>query len=331
VLWSLSFVALVIGPIVAAFYDPDGLKIALRTWILLASLCGSYAGVEAFVLHRNPLFDWAYHSAPSPLIQQWGVYRATSTLGHPLTNAAFFSTAIPLAIGIGMKERHTGGKYIFAVIPCSIGLLATASRAASLGAIIGTAFTLLLLFQARDDRHRGLLRFCLVLLAFSAVTLLASGGLVERTTSAEANTSYAYRSESFQAGKQLLAASPITGFGPGLGDLAKLRYVNDGHLQAGLENSWMEIAVGSGIPGLLLVISLVTLALRRNVRRKEWGLCGALTVYLFTAATSALLEQQQPYLLLFGLLLAASLFQASETKEDDGSAFVAQNGRMLLT
>jgi len=313
-LWVLSFCGLVMAPVLGGARDRRGLERALRTWVALASLCGGFAAIEAFVLHRNPLFDWAYHSGSSPLVQVWDVYRATSTLGHPLTNAVFFATAIPIALGF-VGGPH-GRRYLVAIAPCAVGLLATASRGAAAGAGVGIVVAVLMAALSRQDRYRSFLRAGIALVMLGALAVIGSGALSERSSSQEATGSASYRSLAFGAGRSLAARSPLTGFGPGVADQAKRQFVSAGDPKAGLEDSWMQIVVGGGLPALALTAALVALACSMAAKARNWGLLGALIAYLIAAATSALVEQQQPYLLFFGILLASSIWLGDRAPPD---------------
>ncbi len=110
VAWTAGFAVLALLPAALVPFEPAAARPIVSTWTGLAAVLGVYASLEAWVLRDNPLLGWAYRSAPAPdgFDQIWSVYRATTTMGHPLVNATFFAVALPLAVD---RACATGGRW----------------------------------------------------------------------------------------------------------------------------------------------------------------------------------------------------------------------------
>jgi len=113
--------------------NPKKLSKYLKIFILSILFISSYALIE-YMFKENFLYHSLYiHSNTSWYLGFTGnLYRTTTSLGHPLTNAVFFLFVIPLT-------KHISKKTTFYLISSSILILAifsTGSRSASLICLI---------------------------------------------------------------------------------------------------------------------------------------------------------------------------------------------------
>jgi hypothetical protein len=317
--WTFNFLLLAVVPALLLSSDPSYRGPLLTTIISLGAALGSVAAIETYVLHANPIYDWAYKSATPSLIQLSSVYRATTTLGHPLVNAAFFVVAAPLSLDAYLRGQ--GRKYLFALAAASVGVLTTASRSGAIALALGLGVTAIASarwggrIEAKTKAiSAGSIALAAIVVLFIAVSL--SGSLYDRHSSLEGRASAEYRESSIGSGLILSREAPLFGVGPGRADSVKRLNVRAGNSRLGLENSWLQVLVALGWPGLCLFTATMLRAARSSVRCRDAGLVGALTAYSMIAGGFNLIEGQWPALLLLGILLgSASKPSASRTTE----------------
>ncbi len=301
VAWTAGFAVLALLPAALAPFEPAAARPIVSTWTGLAAVLGVYASLEAWVLRDNPLLGWAYRSAPAPdgFDQIWSVYRATTTMGHPLVNATFFAVALPLAVDRALRHRRPLD--LAAVAATGAGLLATGSRGALVAGAVAATVTCALAVRDADAR-----RWAPAVLALVAVGVVVGGTtLLARTASAEGRDSLTYRIEVLGDALAVAGDNVAFGVGPGAAGVVK------GEAERGVaafpyENAWVEMVVATGAPGALLLAVLCALAARRAARAGRAGVAGAVVAYAITAATFNLLEGHRPAHVLLGALLVAA-------------------------
>jgi len=301
VAWTAGFAVLALLPAALAPFEPGAARPVAATWTALATVLGVYAAVEAWVLRDNPLLGWAYRSAPAPdgFDQVWSVYRATTTLGHPLVNATFFAVTLPLAVDRALRHRRPLD--LAAVAAAGAGLLATGSRGALVAGAVAATVTCALAVRDADAR-----RWAPAVLALVAAGVVVGGAsLLARTASTEGQTSLTYRIEVLGDALAVAGDHAVFGVGPGAAGVVK------GEAERGVaafpyENAWVEMVVATGVPGALLLAALCALAARRAAREGRAGVAGAIIAYAVTAATFNLLEGHRPAHVLLGALLVAA-------------------------
>lgn len=303
--WTLSFLCLGLLPLVLTRREPQASEIIVGTWLVLAGILGAYAGLERVVLHGNPVLDWAYDSAARPIAQNWGSYRATTTLGHPLVNATFFVCGLCLALG-RWRHSHSNVELLCALF-AGVGVAATASRGGLIAMCIGGLVTVASPILARG-RASG--RVKKVALVGAVVILLLVGGLgattvLARGQAVEASSSIDYRVTAAAGAVQLVKSSPVLGVGPGRA--AEVKASGFGPLgDVPFENSWLELAVALGIPATLLLGHLLLAACRRALRAGDPGVAGAIVAFGLMLASFNLLEGHRSAHVLVGLLLGTA-------------------------
>jgi O-antigen ligase len=327
--WLISFVALVVLPALMGRSDPEVRRVVQGTWILLAAVLGVYALLETFVLHANPLYGPLYAAAPGThrLTQIWGVYRATTSLGHPVENGVFFAVAVPLALGRAMARRSPAA--VLAALLALGGVIASASRAALYAAIVGAV--LVLASPAKrfvGARRAGIIR--LAGLAVVVVTLTVGVLYVQsRAGSAEAIRSSTFRSSEVTIAVQAVESQPLLGSGPGAASFSHQSQLH-GSGAGAFESFWLELAVGAGLPGLLLGVCVLLTALVSALRGGAADVAGALLAYLVAASAYNAFEGGRQEFLELGLLLAMALSASARRTlpEQDRSGLQARLDRV---
>jgi O-antigen ligase len=311
--WSVSFGVLAIGVAAALRGRDDAARLLESGWLALAAFVAAFAVVEAFVLHGNPLFGRYYENPENSraVVQLWSVYRATTTLGHPLVNGVFLACAVPIALNWTARRRSYGSVALTALI--LLGLISTGSRGAVIAAALGGMVALAVRTSGRGAfgavSPKRIVAGCLVgvLIIVSAGSLYLNG----REDSEEGRISAGYRQAALQRGFELVREQPVFGSGPGTAYIASADQLGiargQGDLGGALENSWLELAVATGLTGMLLVLALIGEAARRALAAGDGAVLGALAAYLGAAANFNWLEAYPGGHLILGLLMGWAL------------------------
>jgi O-antigen ligase len=329
-LWSLSFCVLALGVAYSTRFIPQAAAELERAWLALGGVVAAYAVLEAFVLHANPVFGSFYEhtTAGRPVLQVWSVYRATTTLGHPLVNGLFLACTFPIAVGWAANRRSLGTAALAALVLA--GVAATGSRGALLAAVIGGGVALAIRLPA-GGRVTAISPLRLAVACVVGLALLAGAGSVflgGRQDSEEGRISSDYRSQALTRGMQLIRADPLFGSGPGTAYRASAGQLGilPGDPSAGgaLENSWLELAVAAGLVGLVLVLVLLAEAVRAALAAGNGGVLGALVAFVASAASFNWLEGYRGGHVLLGLLLGLAFVAHHRPTTDDSSAVRAR-------
>ncbi len=306
--WTLSFALLAVGCALVVRAVPASVRPLRATWVTLAAGVGLFAMVEVLLLKTNPVFGSYFAHPPGasrPLTQVWSVYRATTSLGHPLINGLFLAVSVPLCVQALLRRPSFRAVCTFALTLG--GLFVTGSRGAMIAAVVGAAAVLLLDHSApRRTENKRSIRVERALASIGvAVTIvvLASGAYLNgRSETREGQVSTAYRQESLGRAVSLVGTHAIVGVGPG-GAFRAAAPQAGAAVGGALENSWLELAVALGVPGFGLVLWLVGHGATRAVRSADGALAGAYCAFFIAASTFNWLEAERGGHLLFGLLL----------------------------
>jgi O-antigen ligase len=249
--WFVSFATLVLLPALLATRDPEVRHTVSRTWIAVAAVLGAYALVEAFVLQANPLFDALYANGPrGELVQKWSIYRATTSLGHPISNGGFFAIAVPLALGAAL--RHRSGPAAAAAVLAAGGVVASGSRGALAAMLAGAAVVVLRPTPGVSRSAGAAAGKALGVMALVATLVLGAAYLAARDASGEGADSAAFRVTQVPVALQSVATSPVFGTGPGAASYSQESLLSRIGGAGAFESFWLELVVGAGVPGLLL-------------------------------------------------------------------------------
>lgn len=154
--WVIAFATLAFLPTFLG--DARTARTVRRTMLVLVAVTGSYAILE-YLLSANPIYDPIYALLGQPEVQNWSVYRAHSTFGHPLYASFFLAAGFALALGTAL-ERPSFWPFAVAAI-AGIGVVTTVSRG-GLAAVAASAVVVILLVVFRSDRVSGMIKFLTV-------------------------------------------------------------------------------------------------------------------------------------------------------------------------
>ena len=309
--WVFSFALLVLLPFCLAGSEPLAGPLIIRVFAVLAGALSLLAALEAYVLQANPLLGDIYANARNAdaFTQIWSVYRATTTLGFPLVNGAFFCVGLPLAVGLFLSTGRR--RWLGIALLTAVGLAATSSRGAAVAAVAGVAATIMLHLRPRSPDPRRVAAAAIAVIALGGVAIIP---FTQRASDAEGAASASYRLTVLEPGLRLVAEHPLTGLGSGAASYIKGQ---DPSLLEGLsrqasipdlsfENSWLELLLGAGLPGLLLVAALLFGAVRAAGTRRP-GAAGALVAWMVVAASFNYLDGHRPAHMVLGALAFAAL------------------------
>jgi polysaccharide biosynthesis protein PslJ len=298
-LWAMNFLVLVIAVCwLASKTRPDAMRLLERTWMATAAILGALAVFEHQLGH-NPIPYLANHYTLTQ--QYWSVYRVTTTLGTPLVNGTFFAAAAAIAWArmVIRPSLFTAASFLGA----GAGLVFSYTRSALLGA--GVAF--LVLTIVRLSRRGG--DFGLKFVAAVVIALSCIGGYTAiqvRAQSAEANSSATLRGQAVRAAAIIAADHHYIGSGPGTSHRAQLATgtaVPFYSQRSGIENSYLQIFVSIGVPGVAAVCLLIAVTIGSGLRQRAYTGVGALIAVAVSAGGYSMAESAVPALALIGLAM----------------------------
>lgn len=316
--WSAAFALLVLVPLLTAMDEPTVSRLK-STWVFLGALLTVFGAVE-YLLESNPVYGSLYLSGPFPIEQYWNSYRITTSLGHPLWNSLFF--AIAAAMGVG-KYAETGRYRWLLLGAMSIaGIFLTVSR----GGVVAAAIAIVVVALARgvaapsvrnvdaapEGQSIGSRRISRMI-AISLVGVVGVSAVVQSATYAERSSSsngiasYDARVDLLSLGFELSRQYRHLGAGAGNSNLA----VVDANQTAVVENSYLQLLISLGVPGLLLFLALIILAVVAAFRCGSMAVGGGLIAYAVAIGGFNWLEASRAGLLLFGMLLLMSFSESS--------------------
>jgi len=302
----ISFLVLVVLLSLVGFGDQRAGRVVENTWIILGAVLGAYALIEAFVLHANPLLGGIFAGGPAALSQHYAIYRATTTLGHPVDNGLFFVVAVPLALG-RVVSRDRVRWHLLATALAGGGVIASGTRTAVVGALISGAVVLFGPTSAMVRRRGGVGVRLAVAMAMALTLVLGIWYVSARNTSAEGSTSASFRTTEITVAKLGIAESPVVGVGPGVAAVRWKTELTGTNGAGAFESIWLEIVVGSGLPGLVLGLGVFATAIGTALRGRATPAAAAMVAFLVTASGFNVWEGGRPIQVRTGLLLVMCL------------------------
>ncbi len=275
---------------------------------VLGAAIGVYAVVEWF-MGDNVVYDFLYRTvgAGDGGVQHWDVYRAEASFGHPLYAAAFLAAALAAAVGDWIQRP--GWRRLVLTVPIAGGLAVTVSRGALLSAAIAIAIGLIaaIITARRGERRRRVL--IAVALALAGTAIVALPVVRDRLSSVEAASSSAQRDRVAGLVFDAAARFHFLGAGPGTSPRILGNYGTDI-----IENSYLQLLVSVGIPGLLAFLGVFAVALVAVLRKRElWAACALLAI-LGSIAFYPAIDSVRPTLVLLGILLMPALAAPASTQ-----------------
>ncbi len=322
--WVAGFVVGVIAVVVLG-RRADATVLA-RTWVVVSVPLAVFAVAESY-LGANPLVDLFGANDP----QHWSVYRSHVTFGHPLTAGTFFVGAAALAFFDARWSRGWYGRVaILASIVSVAAVLTTVSRgsvvALTIGLVAGVSVGLVRVVVSgrRQSNRPWLSRIEIgtgrtvtrvaVVLAITALAVVAvdrSRLLASRLMSRESGRSTEARNTGLEVALDGARRSPWWGTGPGTSQ-SGVAEVNPTDVT--IENSFLQLLLSIGVPGLVLFVTLVTAAVVVACRRGDSGAVAATVAVVVSVAGYNFIDARLGHLVLLGavLLIAVRRERSSE-------------------
>ena len=293
--WLFTFVVAVLGPLLV---DDLRAEVRLLSRVLpwIGAVAVGYALLES-ALQRNPVYAPIYEALGKPDVQHWAVYRSDGSLGHPLLAGLFFAVLLAYAIGRWVESRRPG--FVLLAVLSGFGVVATVSRGSYAAAGVAIAVLIVVGMFSRGG-HR--LRLFVVLVACTGAGFLAlnSDAFIERGLSTEALQSVGSRSVLPQIAWEAARAYHFLGAGPAAAQAAAVPYNFQG---LPIENSYLQLLISVGLPGLVLFLGILALAALLAVRHQNLGALAALVAYATAISGFAALDTRRNLLVLLGILI----------------------------
>lgn len=241
-IWTGCLVLALVYPVYVAKSTAvsDQSKRNLSLAVAVSSCVIGVAALSEFVLGWNP---WYFVFSSEALSREWSVFRAKSSLGHPLPTmmlAVFCITFLLFDRTVGKRTRYAG------VVLGITALLLTVSRSGVIALIAGVVVGGLVGITTGSSEQRRSAIFGLGGTVIVGVILLSSPLLETRSSSLEGTDSASVRSLLVDQSIELFGERPLLGLGPGVsGDFFENNY---GVI---LENSVFQALLSLGVVGLL--------------------------------------------------------------------------------
>jgi O-antigen ligase len=202
------------------------------------------------------------------------LYIAHGTFNHHLTFANSAMMALLLMVGLTAvaSVRRTLPVRLLVILLGAFALMASASR----GPWMGLAAGLLLLGVLLGARATAVVGA--TALALAAALLIAFPPVAKRVLSVGDRTVNQERIYLWESAVAMIADNPVTGIGPGVYSLCtppyreKYRFAFQTNCHA--HNTFLQVAIETGIPGLILLVAFLTAWYRRVWPLARGGLSG---------------------------------------------------------
>jgi len=248
-----------------------------------------------------------------------GVFRAQATHTHPLSLGEFLAMCAPLALAFAVTAR--GFKRVFwAVILIAIfgGVVGTNARGAIFAAtaglgVSGVLMTIHILRGNRLLRWRPVIGLVAVfLVAASPAAFIAGHKIVTGEIGTSAARSSQARLDQIEKAWPKIVKRPIGGYGTGRSAVL----VGYWGRTLSLDNYYLSLAVEIGIPGAIVFISIMIIAVRMSLRRakkapRRWGwlligFAGAMVAFVITRSFLSQTGNLSYFFPLIGAFVGAS-------------------------
>jgi polysaccharide biosynthesis protein PslJ len=311
--WDLCFGLSILLPLALGLSRREA-RMAIDALVFVGIGLAVFAVLE-YLMHRNPLLAHLYAQAPFPIEQRWSTYRVTTLLGHPLNNALFFAAAAAAGFARYLETRRT--IYAAGFLLALVALLLTGSRGALYLTPVALVAVVAVEVRTGALTMQRLGRLALIAgLSLAALFALYSQTVGLRADSTEAHASTGVRYRALDESLHVAADHSYLGTGPGTSNSAKEEDIlNPGDVDIAIENSYLQLLVSIGIPGVALVVALLAAVIWAGVKRRNVAAAGALASMALVIGTYNFIEGVRPDLLFLGLLGACCL---ALPRDDEG-------------
>lgn len=294
VMWlTLAILLFVVVPLIGLEIDPR--KFAADFAWLTAPLA-IYAGLEAWVFQGNPIFSMFYSS----LEQNWSTYRATSSFPHPLVAGSVFAAAAAIQFGrlVGTAGR-VDAVQLGLLVCLALGVVSTQSRSAAIAVVIAWLLTVL---ASRTRGAGGFARKAVVVGSGAILVAIGASVVAERWGSDEAQMSATARGSLLNQIWDAGQLGGVTGIGPGASEVFRAQREI---AQTALESSYIGLALGIGIVGLVLYAWVIATACLRAWKRPAFRpLSAGLVAISVSMGFYSALDNNPGLLIVTGLLVS---------------------------
>lgn len=247
---SFSWLAVYVvtfGLVVPAALKEGAIDIrALERALLWAGILLGSVAVGEYVLGANP---WNLIYSDETVAREWSVFRARSTMGHPLQLALAASGIFGAALVLLRRHRALA---IAALILSALAVMLSASLTGVVAMGAALAATTLRRTQAGESRRRGAVAVSTVVIGCALLVVTLSSDLLETRSAAEGSGSWGYRAVLLDMTVPLFLERPFFGSGAGTSSVI-FEQVGIG---LPLENSALQLLLSTGLSGLAVLISL---------------------------------------------------------------------------
>lgn len=338
VLFSLHFqIKLFVGPLLLLFVilgttsdqrDVDRVLRVLMLAALIAAGLGILEGLRrSSVFHQYLSFmmpsitdrddEWAARLTREP--QPGSSYRILGTYSHPLSFAEYLTMMLPVALYFSVYgQRVWRWIGLFALPAIGLALFYTHTRSGLIAAGVST-ITMTALLSVRAMRRRnnfaGALAGGYTLIILVVVAMILAGAMslmIEGRNRLEAGSTMA-RVLMFERGADLIAASPLLGYGPGKA-AAAIGYL-PGFKVLTIDSYYLSAALETGIPGLMLLVTPFLYLMGKGMREalrsdgqrsaQVLAISSGLFSFMIFRSTLSLLENFWLAFVYFALLVAS--------------------------
>lgn len=309
--WVLTFGVAVVAPLTVR--DLNAEAALLQRWLpWLGAAAAGYAVVESLV-GDNLVFNPILRALGSTSGQHWAVYRSESSFGHPLVAGLVFAVVLVFCAGRWLETRRS--TYLLLAGVNGAGMVSTVSRGSYIAAAVGIAalVALGLLVGRRLSRTRSVA----MVVGFSGLVYLALqlSAFSERQSSAEALASVLARSNTRVIALDAARAHSWLGAGPANSLSAAAPY---NFQELPIENSFYQLLISLGAPGLALFCALLVGMLLIAYRRHNYAAVAAVTAFSVACSGFAALDTRRDLIVLLGLLLVLCLAHSPASISPDG-------------
>jgi hypothetical protein len=267
--------------------------------------------IERYVLADNPLMGGLYRQATAwDAAHSWSHYRSTTTLGHPEVNGAIFAAGSSLILAqIMLASKGSASRtQWFQWVVFWVAVVATGTR----GSLIAGAAGNIVAYLSVSRKGYSLRSFG-VALALVTATSVGVLSLASRSSSGEASTSYAYRTQTIPDTVLSSWGTGVFGVGPSLAQKWRTRIGFPP--ERALESAWAEAAVSLGAIGMVLMLLSLGAIVARGLERPKSAPEAAALVTLLVAFSVFNALDRNPGMLVVVSLLGWGIRGISQTDE----------------
>ncbi|MHC2185616.1 O-antigen ligase [Rathayibacter agropyri] len=296
--WMFS-VAICVGLPMLVFDAQREAVLLRRTWVVLSGLLALYACLE-LVAQSSPLIGAVYGALGVEQDQHWSLYRAEITFGHPLLAGTFLTVGAALAFGAWLQGSRRSD--LLLGILASAGVVATVSRGPMAAVAVAVVVALVAVSVMNPDRS--LLRPGSILVAglIAGVGVLNFEPVTARNNNLDASISAGARDLAVTVAIKAAQLSNWLGSGAATSGISGRNFSD-----VVIENSFLQLLISVGIPGLLFFVILIVALFGSSLSRRDVAPAAGLLGFLICLAGYNAIDAVRPSHLLLGFLVIICL------------------------